>query len=236
MELLNLLTAIIFGLLAMTSDRFLFSLKLLFSIITGYWLLRFFEPNVYLIEFNEYNWQAFTNTIKEGLFFESLFLISLSYLFFYWLIRFLLHNTIVKYFGKAIENQFAQLTLTERRELRKLVKRLIKKVIEALYNYRIISLEDLDNPTEKHLFEEAVYRNVSIISHSIICWLILKIYLGIPFYVLLAFIITVIIVSIIAVSVTDQLSFVFKDMNAAAAKKKSIVTNESNRNKKQVSR
>lgn len=234
MELALTIISVIAALLTIASDKFLFVTKLVFSTVTGYWLLRIWEPNVYLLELSEYNWNTLINMTESGLLLKSVFLIALSYVFFYWFIRFAIHNTVGKLIDTTVAKRMAQVSVSDKRQMRKFVKAFCKRVVELLYNYRIIKLKDLDIETDFHIYEEYTYKNISLISHSVICWSVLNIYLGIPSYIIISFTVTILFCSILTVSLLEQFQFVFKDLNVAAAKKKSSVTNKSNRAKKGI--
>ena len=168
--------------LAITSDRIRFVIKMLLSGITGFWLYKEFNPSVRLIDFNDYSIPMIEQFLSSGTFTWSVISLFASWLFFYVLGKILLMNIIhaplEKYYGKKI----SKLSPTEKRQMYAFfIKKLIRPVIrwirkKHLLSFHKMNVRDIPETEIVHFPPDMYYSFILMGTHVIVCLFIL----GVP--------------------------------------------------------
>ncbi|OQP61901.1 hypothetical protein A3860_29835 [Niastella vici] len=194
------IAAIIVAIMALASNHIRFIFRFSLSAITGYWLYKLRHPNVYLLDFNEYNKNQIEEWVSSGRAIESIIMLGACYFLFYKVLMFLLFNTVDRPLSNILKRFFSKFSLSDLRIIETVIIKYIRGTARKAIKIGFIKSQKSNKPFTTQQLHEKLYSDFCTCLHIIICWLILRIYNDYPIYILICIIILYFLINFIALS------------------------------------
>lgn len=213
MDFFYFLIASILSVLTITSERIKLSIQIFLSGITGYWLYRKYNPNVYMLDFSQYNLNTVTDFFASGRAIISLIILSAMYGVFYCVLRLLIFNLLHNPLEKYYQRKANQLSKEDKRSATYIAIKTMRYIVRKLKTRGLLPLNNaLPELNEVDLIRDvtsSVYSLTCLFIHITVCCFIFKIPTHIIIYII-ALLIFLLIVAVLLIPALKVISFLLK--------------------------
>lgn len=200
MDLFNLIVGVLMGVIALSSKRISFSVKLALSCITAFYLLELKLGEVEIWDFDQYTPKSLRDFFRSVYFGWGVLFSIVSYVGFYvflkWFFRFTFHPFLNKYYA----DRYRWTDSASDVKLRSFLTDLGKKFVSiSVMRYAIKTRQEtvrsnLSKSPEE--LEDGVYDDLSLLIHLFIGWQLVGFYEILPFWLISTMLIILTMVSI----------------------------------------